>query len=178
MDAKKLLEQIQSAFAGAEYPGDSNLRNSNEGDEPFLLEAEFKGKDDWAKLPAAFIDLAPDGFASALSFFSHAAFRFYLPAYLLADLKGQLLHTDPTFHLTHGLTRPSKEVLVNPRRYTDLTWFEYASERFAGFKLVEAQVIVAYLEYKREQAELAMERAAIDEALGNYWHDRALSIQP
>ena len=35
--------------------------------------------------PSTLIDRAPDGFGSALSFFSDEAFRFYLPAYLIAD---------------------------------------------------------------------------------------------
>lgn len=171
-DKGALYKQIRSAFAAVEYPGDSNLRNSNEGDEPYLLEAEFMGKDDWAKLPAEFIDLAPDGFATALSFFSYTAFRFYIPAYLLADLDGQLLHTDPTFYLTHGLTEATKAVFVNRGRYTELTWFDYVSQRFAGFTTLEAQAIVAYLEYKRNQAELDGERATIEETLINYWFGR------
>lgn len=173
IDRKALVQQIQSAFAGVEYPGDSNLRNSNEGDEPYLLEKEFKGKDDWRALPVEFIDLAPDGFATALSFFSHAAFRFYLPAYLLADLEGQLLHADPVFYLTHGLTQASKDVLVNPRRFGDMTWFDYAQERFGDFTSQEAEAIVAYLEHQQGKADLDMERVRIEEALENYWRRRA-----
>lgn len=65
----ELQKQIQTSFAKVEYPGDSNLRNSNEGEEPFLLEKEFTGKDDWRTLSPDFVDQAPDGFASALSFF-------------------------------------------------------------------------------------------------------------
>lgn len=175
VDIEALGQKISNAFAGVEYPRDSNLRNSDEGEEPYLLEAEFKGKDDWAKLPAEFIDLAPDGFVTALSFFSHAAFRFYLPAYLLADLDGELLHTNPIFYLTHGLTEATKAVFVNPGRYAELTWFDYASMRFAGFTTLEVQAIVAYLEYKRDQAELDMERTSIEEALDNCWLGRVIS---
>ena len=70
------------AFAAVEYPGDWCLRDSNEGDEPHLLEKEFAGKCDWRTLDPAFLDRAPGGYASALSFFSDEAFRFYLPAYI------------------------------------------------------------------------------------------------
>ena len=59
-------------------------------EEPYLLEEEFKGKTDWQLLDSEFIDQAPDGLASALSFFSDEAFRFYLPAYLIADIDGKL----------------------------------------------------------------------------------------
>lgn len=169
----KLKQHIRTAFASVEYPGDTNLRNSNEGDEPFLLEAEFKGKDDWNTLTAEFIDLAPDGFASALSFFSADAFRFYLPAYLIADVDGKLQHADLSFHLTHGLTNASKDVCVNPKRYGELTWFDYVSERFAGFTMLEAKVIVTYLEFKLEAALTELEREPINQALKNYWEVRA-----
>ena len=42
VDLEALRQHIRSAFAAVEYPGDSNLSNSNEGDEPYLLEEEFK----------------------------------------------------------------------------------------------------------------------------------------
>jgi hypothetical protein len=69
-DKEKIKDQIRTAFATVEYPGDSCLRGSNEGDEPFLVEQDFKGKTDWRTLDPEFIDQAPDGFSSALSFFS------------------------------------------------------------------------------------------------------------
>ncbi len=73
--AKTIQEQIHRAFAGAVYPGDDDLRRSNEGDEPYLLEDEFRGETRWQDLDPAFIDQAAGGFASALAFFSDAAFR-------------------------------------------------------------------------------------------------------
>src|SRR6185295_18436858 len=66
----QLKEQITQAFADVERPGNYALRGSNEGEEPFLLEAEFADKGDWRSLEPAFLDQAPGGFASALSFFS------------------------------------------------------------------------------------------------------------
>ena len=170
---KELLNLIQTTFANVPYPGDSNLRNSDEGDEPFLLEEEFSGKDDWKTLPTKFIDQAPDGFASALSFFSREAFRFYLPAYLLADLRGELLYSDPLFHLTFGLTDKTKDVLVNPHRYGSLTWYEYESDRFSVFTAQEVDVIVAYLKVKMRQADLEYQREEIAQALRNYWEQAA-----
>src|SRR5881392_3931678 len=96
-----LRQEIRDAFARVEYPGDWCLIGSLEGSEPALLAKEFKGKTDWRTLEASFIDQAPGGFGSALSFFSDEAFHFYLPAYLLADLGEQLKQADPVFHLTH-----------------------------------------------------------------------------
>lgn len=166
-----LKSQINDAFAHVEYPGDWCLRGSNEGDEPYLLEQEFKGKSDWRNLDPKFIDRAPDGFGSALSFFSDEAFHFYLPAYLIADIDGLLEQHDPVFHLTHGLTDPKLRERVNPRRYGERTWFDHASHKFAMFKPAETAAIVAYLTYKREISDFDRER--IDQALQNYWLKRA-----
>jgi len=171
VDREALAAQIAKAFAPVEYPGDWCLRGSNEGDEPYLLEKEFKGKTDWRALGAPFLDQAPNGFASALSFFSDEAFHFYLPAYLIADLRGQLDRTEPVYHLTHGLDEGSKGRRINPRRYGERTWFEDARHKFAMFSHEEAAAIVAYLRWKRDEDEI--ERQRIDEALRNYWNDRA-----
>src|SRR5215211_6416221 len=73
-----------------------------------------------------------DGHATALSFFSEAGFRYFLPAYLISDLRGQLYTADPLFHQTHGFSdwttevpaadrtlkiKHGKSALMNPRRY-------------------------------------------------------------
>jgi hypothetical protein len=166
-----LIAMIQQAFADVEYPGDWCLRGSNEGEEPFLLEREFAGKDDWRTLDAAFIDNAPDGYASALSFFSDEAFRFYLPAYLIADIRGQLTRIDPVFCLCHGLSDSSRSSPVNPRRSGQRTWWDTATHRLSMFTSKEAAAIAAYLSRRVEldgfQAEF------IEQALNNYWLERA-----
>src|SRR6266436_2057798 len=89
---------IREAFARVQYPGDWCLRGSNEGEEPFLLEEEFRGKTDWHALDGGFLDQAPAGFGTALCFFSDEAFHFYLPAYLIADMDGQLQKVDPAYY--------------------------------------------------------------------------------
>ena len=169
-DRAAVINQIASAFAAVEYPGDWCLRASSEGDEPYLVEQAFTGKSDWRSLEATFIDGAPDGFASALSFFSDEAFHFYLPAYLIADLQGQLQHSDPVHHLTHGLEERSRNECINPRRYGERTWFDHARHKFAMFNRAEAAAIVAYLTVKRGEDEF--DRKRIDEALAHYWYAR------
>ena len=170
---ERLIAQIRAAVAAAEYPGDDNLRNSDEGDEPFQLSEEFRGKRDWDGIDAEFLDAVPDGFSSALSFFSHEAFSFYLPAYLIADLEGKLMSSDPLFHLCHGLERRSQNQRVNPLRYGDYTWNKYANERHAGFTAAQAATIVGYLEHKRAAAFTDLERTQVDDALDSYWKERA-----
>ena len=156
IDALKL--HICEAFAHVEYPGDWCLRGSNEGDEPYLLEQEFMGKKDWGSLDAKFIDRAPDGFGSALSFFSDAAFHFYLPAYLLADIDRLLEQHDSVFHFTYGLTNEERHQHINPRRYGERTWFDEATHKFAMFGRAESAAIVAYLRHKREESDFDRDR--------------------
>lgn len=173
-DLAGIRTQIHKAFAGVVYPGDWCLVDSREGTEPALLEEEFKGKSDWRALDAAFMDQAPDGFASALSFFSDEAFHFYLPAYLLADLEGRLHHADVVFALTHGIDNASRHEKINPRRYGERTWFEHARHKFAMFNRQEVGAIAAYLIYKRDASGVAdFEKARISEALENYWSARS-----
>ena len=165
-----LKEQIRAAFAGTKYPGDKKLRDSDQGDEPFMVEHEFYGKSDWRVLSPEFIDGALSGLGSALSFFSDAAFRFYLPAYLLADIDGKLERSNPVFHLTYGFCR-SRQKRITPRGSEDRTRRDRACERFSTFTREEVVAVVAYLEFKSASDDLA--RDMIDEALLDYWYERA-----
>lgn len=160
---------IHRAFTSVVYPGDWCLTNSREGTEPALLEAAFKGRTDWRSLEPAFLDRAPDGFGTALHFFSDEAFRFYLPAYLLADLDGKLRQADVVFALTHGLDRASRDQRINPRRYGERTWFDHARHRFAMFDARQVGAIVGYLRYKLGTDITEDEKARIREALASYW---------
>lgn len=168
----RLEAHIRAAFQDTPPPDPGDLRNSAESDEPLLLEAEFRQVPDWRRVDVAFIDRAPDGFGSALSFFSSAAFRYYLPAYLLADLRGRLQQATPVFHLWHGLVDGQRDTLVNERRYGKWTWFEAASDRFQGFAPAEVAAIVAYLRYKAEHDQLGVDRPMIEQALRNFWLPR------
>jgi hypothetical protein len=117
MKKQELKALIAKAFAANKYPGDWCLKGSTEGCEPYQVEQEFKGKKDWQALDSKFLDQAPGGLASALSFFSDEAFRFYLAAYLIADIDNRLENVDVLFHLTHGLDNKSRSKKINPLRY-------------------------------------------------------------
>ena len=131
-----------------------------------------------------------DEHANALSFFSEADFRFFLPAYLISDLRGQLQTADPMFHLTHGFSDWSTEVpagdrtfavrhggtaFMNPRRYGAMTSYDYARYRLSVFTREEADAIAAYLTFKRDCDPDVIDRAAIDSALETFWLERAPS---
>lgn len=185
MGAKEeVISTIRGAFGGNEYPGDAYLQGSNEGCEPAEEVGPFQGKMDWQAIEASFLD----GHASALSFFSEAGLRFFLPAYLVADLEGGLKTADPVILLTMGfsdaevnlaignrkfLVRSGKSELINPRRYGAATFYDYARHRLSIFTREEAQAIVAYLEYRRDFAPHSPDKKQIDAALEGYWRERA-----
>jgi ribosomal protein S18 acetylase RimI-like enzyme len=172
MDQRDILKaHVRRAFAATSPPDPGSLRGSGEGEEPFLLEDEFREVPDWRTIDTRFLDQAPDGYGSALSFFSPEAFRYYLPAYLLADLDEALCQADPLFHLWFGLDDERRGVRVNEQRYGRWTWFQAVSERFSAFTVEENEAIVAYLEYKAGQDEFSV--PDIEQALRNYWLPRA-----
>jgi len=114
------------------------------------------------------IDQAPGGFGTALSFFSDEAFRFFLPAYLIADLDGLLLQADPVFHLTHGLTNATRDLRL-AGGHNGITWWEYRTGRLAAFVPAERAAIAAYLAHRAEVDDVA--RDDIEQSLANYWLD-------
>ena len=176
-ETDRITAQVEEAFAKVRFPGDWCLRDSNEGEEPYLVTKEFAGRDDWRVLEPAFLDQAPDGWGSALSFFSDEAFHFYLPAYLVADINDGLENVDPVFHLTHGLDDTSKDVPINPQRYGVRTWFDRASYKFTMFNVAEVRAIIAFLVSCKGKEKYQFEQARIDEALTNYWYRRARDLE-
>ena len=184
MRKEEVIEMIRQAFAATPYPGDAFLQGSFDGSEPGEEVAPFIGKSDWSKVESTLLDQR----YSALSFFSEAAFRFFLPAYLIADLREELLTADPLFHLSHGFATRSVEVpvgpqifrrytggktLLNPKRFGAMTRNDYARYRLSIFTREEAKAVVAYLIYKRENETTEADKSWIDAALNEFWIDRA-----
>jgi hypothetical protein len=180
------IRLIHDAFGKNEYPGDSLLQGSFQGCEPFDEVGPFQGRTDWTRLEAEFLDAR----AAALSFFSQEGFRYFLPAYLVADLQGRLQTADPLFHLTHGFSEMTVELpakgrtfrktigmsaLLNPRRNGATTFHDYARFRLSSFTREEAAAIVAYLVCRQNDSSTSFERAAIVAALDSYWRERAQS---
>ncbi len=165
-EIKNLVEQIKVAFDETPYPGDDRLCGSDQGDEPAEYALEFRG--------LSWKTLHPDFLArhyASLSFFTDEGFRYFLPAYLIADLmmpefEGAWSNANPIFHLTHGLVEDKFDESTN-----DLTdnfdWYEIATRKFSHFNLIEKKAIVAYLQYASDQDEWYREK--INSALESYW---------
>jgi hypothetical protein len=173
MTAEDVKALVREAFVTAGYPGDGELVRSA-GDEPDEVVELFRGRSDWRRLTPEFVDRAGAASPSALSFFSDKAFRFYLPAYLIADLDRQLVYTDPLFYLYHGLDHASREKRVIVSGKNTVTWWEVQQDRFAGFTRDEAAAIVAYMRWRAsDDALTAHERQSVQEALEDYWLEKS-----
>jgi hypothetical protein len=186
MNRDQVIEQISVAFAQNPYPGDPFLQGSWDGGEPYQEVSAFFGRTDWTALDSKMLDTH----YNALSFFSEAGFRFFLPAYLIADLRDELLTADPLFHLWHGLAAQVTQMqvgsqtfirssggenLLNPRRYGAIAWRDYARHRLAVFTREEAGAIVSYMTFKRDHDPCHSCKEQIDTALNEFWRERSAS---
>jgi hypothetical protein len=170
MEVETLKAQIGTAFSDTNYPGDHDLTSSTYGEEPEALKREFKDKRDWRALDAKFLDQAPEGWHTALSFFSDRAFVFYLPAYMIADLQNQLLQVTVEFHLCYGLTSDTANTKI-AKIWGGGTTGQGARRKYDQFNPSQVAAIVAYLRWKLEQQ--ADEN--IVQALEQYWLARTSS---
>jgi hypothetical protein len=164
-----LIARIEQAFADVAYPGDDDLTDSSYGEEPAAPIEDFRGKTDWRALDSGFLDQAPDGWASALSFFSGRALRFYLPAYLIADLRGELMSADPVSRLCSSVT-PQLESKKIAKAWGGGTMGDHARAAFALYDAAQVSVIVEYLWWRRETTDGY--DLLIDQALESYWLER------
>lgn len=151
---------IEKAFCDVNYPGDENLVNSSYGEEPELVKQHFRGKKDWRIINAEELDL--DG---ALSFFSDEAFRFFLPAFLIADINDALSFNDPSIRLCWALT-PQAEGQKIAKVFGGETMGERARKCLDDFSKEQVHAIVAYLQYRLTKDEY---NPTIQQALEHYW---------
>jgi hypothetical protein len=139
---RELAEHIERAFEATPYPGDDRICRTGGGrEEPAEYALEFRGLD-WKKIHPDFLAQHH----AALSFFTGEGFRYYLPAYLIADLRRANSDANPVFHLTYGSV--------------------WNVDDFSHFEMDERKAIVAYLKYSSEDE---YSKDDINAALQRYW---------
>lgn len=166
---RSLIKEIRNAFPERRPHRFDPMVTSTQSDEPFDTERAFSDKQTWTELDGEWVDQAADGWASALTFLSHEAVCFYLPAYLVADLRGQLKTSDPVFNLTYGFTIGTRHAPVRGR--AGRTWRDYSVERWCNLTDSQVLAVIHYLEWRRVNDEFNLDYG-IEEALSNYWYVR------
>lgn len=173
--AARILKEIEAAFPARRPACFDPIVNSGVGEEPLLTAAEFADKEDWTQLSGAWLDQAPAGWASALHFLSDEAACFHIPAFLAADLRGELKRVEPVFHLTHGFDDMYRDLPIGHNRQDSLT--DEKKRRWSHLTSQQALAIVHYLEWRiwRYGKDMAYAEA---EALAAYWYGRAAPSAP
>jgi hypothetical protein len=134
MDKNELIVQIEQAFADAVYPGDDKLINANHCGECAEIAEVFRGKK-WSSLTnIKFLRR----YVAALSLLYPEAFRYYLPAYMIAAL------IDPA---TADVILDSLEYDFMPRATENAAAQEWFFNRATGFSPAQKRAIKAYLEF-------------------------------
>lgn len=163
VDIDALIQNIYKVFSDAVYPGNDNLVVESYGDEPKLVKNHFAGRSDWTKLTHTSIDV--DG---ALAYFSDRAFRFYIPAFMIADVNKNLNLNDPAIRLCWHVTPQSENGRI-AKVWGGETMGDRAKKCFENFTDEQAEVIVSYLQWKQSQDD---SDDMIKQALENYWLQR------
>lgn len=146
-DVRRVIELIRAAFQGVVLGDGIGLRQAD-GIDGYLNEqklAELRSQDeklDWSAIPSE--DL--DRYYVSLTFFDADGMRFHLPAYLIADLRGELFMADVLDYLTGG-------------------------SRFNNFSNAQRSAVKEFLWLRLADAASATEHARIEAALLDYWMD-------
>lgn len=157
MAAAELSGLIRNAFSATPAPAPDDMSGSDQGTEPFEYAVEFRGRD-WRGLSVEFLSRH----SAALSFFSPAAFRYFIPAYMVHHLAGAQWNADPVFNLTHGFSADDKAGDDDA-----FDWEAVARRKFAVFLPHERAAVAAFLSYC--DAHDAFEDPRIREALAAFW---------
>ena len=150
--AQEVCRTIEAAFAGVTLGGGVGLQEAQGLDDyaDAATCAAYRAndeKDDWHRIPTEALNHCN----SSLSFFDAEGMRFHLPAYLLADLRG-----DYGFGMAFCLTQTS-----DYDRY-----FRLLSD-------AQRSAVRAFLLHIADDPEYEFDRPHIVRALNEYWTDAA-----
>lgn len=149
VEAQAICQKIRAAFAGVQLGGGVGLKQAQglddyEDEETCAAWRADDEKEDWSRITSHRLNCCN----SSLSFLDAEGMRFHLPAYLMADLKGEY-----GFGMDFTLTHLSDHCIKQ-------------------FELLSAEQRVAvrdYLEFIRNDPDYQFGRSDIDRALVGYW---------
>jgi len=169
---REIRRSVVEAFAVLPRPGNWALSGTSEGPEGAVVQEEFSGLEDWRNADAKFL-LRHIRYGS-LSWLSHEAFRFFLPAFLVADLDGLLGEEgeEVALCLVEDFASGRRDEPVNPLRFGARTWWNRGVYAFSTFQRTEASAILAYLKWRASRSS-PLVRQLIGEAIDVYWEARS-----
>lgn len=147
--ADELIIRISGAFRGVTLGNGVGLQQARglddfEDEETCAAYRESDEKQDWRAISSD--DL--NHFNSSLSFFDPEGMRFHLPAFMVAELRGEY-HYGMSFCLIH----PDAQ----------------GYNRFTALSGVQRQTVREFLLLLRDDPDYEFDRAEIDQALESYW---------
>ncbi len=167
-----LCQEIGEAFADTPYPGDDKLCGSSQGDEGAGYAMDFRGVT-WQSAHPELLHLS----GAAWSFLSPSGLRYFVPAFLLANLLSNETGFPlgaPVGNLTHYFTDTTENRSHVENRRNSIDWRAYLVSRFAPFSQRERIAIIHYLEFQAKY-EYEDEAPEINQALENYWRPSVLT---
>ncbi|MCW1886485.1 hypothetical protein OKA04_17235 [Luteolibacter flavescens] len=149
--AESICEKIREAFCGVALGNGVGLEEAQglDGGEDEEACAKLRLEDeieDWTRISSCRLNACH----SSLSFFDAEGMRFHLPAYLIADLKGEY-----GFHLDFSLTHLS----------------DYNKGQFASLSAHQREAVREYLRFIFEEPDYLYERPYIEGALLGFWSE-------
>jgi hypothetical protein len=159
--ADELIITISEAFRGVTLGNGVGLQQAQglddyEDEETCAAYREGDEKEDWRAISSDELN----GCQSSLSFFDAEGMRFHLPAYMIAELRGEY-DFGMSFCLTH--------LDAHGRTY------------FAALSTVQRKAVREFLLFLRDDPDYQLDRAEIDQALVSFWtpedHSRTTHAQ-
>ena len=138
MNKLELVSKIQTCFSDESYPGDNDLTVHPLGLDEVFYES-IKGKK-WHELDADFLYYHHD----CMGVLTPNGFRYYLPAFLIADLAGDSPIFDSLLYWLCNCPKGGGSPILN---ISGVQWF---NERLALFSQKQKECIVHYFNFNKE----------------------------
>ncbi|MCO5400026.1 DUF6714 family protein [Ralstonia soli] len=171
MERTGLEEKILTSFANVPPPKDQELVDGNDF-ESKAIEKIFHGVRDWRELHVFDMDSEP----ATLIFLSNTAFLYYLQAFMIHDLAGEVHNNDVVSCITSGFSDDDLWERDHPRHYGDTrkrrTRWGRAVHRCSAFSKEQVEAIIDYLRFKLEEEPDGFDAPSIRQAIENYWSPR------